>query len=119
MPIAVKHARGLRQAQTDAEQKLWHCLRNRQFMGLKFRRQAPIGLFIADFVCAEAKLVIELDGSQHGEQKPYDVERTRCLRAAGFHVLRFWNNDLLSNTASVLESIREAVTISRGGSEEE
>lgn len=102
---AIQFARKLRKDQTDAERRLWWNLRNRQLEGWKFRRQVPVGEYIADFVCIDAKLIIELDGGQHSEQRQYDEQRTRDLEQAGFAVLRFWNNDVLTNTESVIEEI--------------
>jgi very-short-patch-repair endonuclease len=105
----VDRARGLRQNMTDAEQKLWYRLRNRQLNGHKFRRQHEIDLYIIDFVCSEAMLIIELDGGQHVEQVGYDEHRTRHLQAKGYRVPRFWNNETLTNIESVLKVILEAV----------
>jgi len=82
---------------------MWRALRSRQLDGLKFRRQATIGPYIPDFVCVEAKLVVELDGGQHGDDM--DGERTKFLELRGFKVLRFWNHDVLQNTEGVLEVI--------------
>ena len=90
---------------SGAEQALWHLLRGRQISGLKFRRQHPFGDYILDFVCLENKLVIEVDGGQHGYQAGYDENRTQELRAAGFCVLRFWNTEVLKETESVREKI--------------
>ena len=90
---------------SDAEQALWHLLRGRQISGLKFRRQHPVGDYILDFVCLENKLVIEVDGGHHGQQAGYDENRTQKLRAAGFHVLRFWDNEVLKEMESVKEKI--------------
>jgi adenine-specific DNA-methyltransferase len=105
----LKHelARRLRRNQTDVERRLWYALRNRRFAGFKFRRQQPIGPFVVDFVCFEAKLVIELDGSQHGlpENTAADQERTAHLRREGFRVKRYWNTDLNENFDGVLEDI--------------
>ncbi len=84
-----KLQRTLRNNMSDAEQALWHLLRCRQISGLKFRRQHPFGDYILDFVCLENRLVIEVDGGQHGEQAGYDENRTQKLQAAGFRVLRF------------------------------
>jgi len=100
------NARSLRKNQTDAERLLWQKLRNRQLLNVKFRRQFPIAPYIADFVCLELKLIIELDGSQHFDQIVYDNERSGFLKQRGFEVLRFWNNDVFKNTEGVLESIR-------------
>ena len=105
----VKHefARTLRRRQTDAERKLWFALRDRQFAGFKFRRQQPIGPYIADFVCFEAKLVIELDGEQHGSDQgaAYDNARTRFLEKEGFRVLRFPNHEMRRGFDSVRNAI--------------
>ena len=79
---------------SDAEQVLWNVLRGRQISDLKFRRQHPFGDYILDFVCLENKLVIEVDEGQHGQQARYDENRTQELQAAGFCVLRFWNNEV-------------------------
>ena len=98
-------ARRLRQHQTDAERILWFRLRGRRLADWKFKRQVPIDRFIVDFVCADAKLIIELDGSQHADRTRQDEERTRTLEAMGYLVLRFWNNDVMSNLDGVLEEI--------------
>ena len=101
----VDRARELRQDMTDAEQKLWHHLRNRQLSGHKFRRQHDIDHYIADFACTEALLIVELDGGQHADQADYDERRTQHLQARGYRVLRFWNNDVLTNIEGVLTVI--------------
>jgi very-short-patch-repair endonuclease len=105
----VKHelARRLRRNQTDVERRLWYALRDRRFAGFKFRRQQPIGPFVVDFVCFEAKLVIELDGSRHGfpENTTADQARSDHLRREGFRVKRYWNVDLNENFDGVLEDI--------------
>lgn len=100
-------ARRLRRSQTAAEALLWQELRY-QRLGVKFRRQHPIGPYIADFVCMERSLVIELDGSQHGtpDGLAYDAERTTYLKAAGFRVLRFWNSEVVGDLNTVLKTIR-------------
>ena len=105
-------AKEFRRNATDAEKLLWRCLKGRQLGGLKFRRQEQIGRFIVDFVCFEKGLVIEADGSQHAQEKEKDKERTEWLNSQGFTVLRFWNNDILKNTESVLESIYAALNTS-------
>lgn len=104
------HARRLRRDMTDAERQLWQRLR-RNALGVHVRRQAPIGPYIADFVCFDRRLVVELDGGQHAQpgQVAYDAERTAFLERAGFRVLRFWNNDVLTNPDGVLETIRRAL----------
>jgi very-short-patch-repair endonuclease len=95
----------LRTNATEAEQKIWYFLRNRQFEKFKFRRQHPIGVYIVDFVCLTEKLVVELDGGQHAERVPYDERRTKALSEKGYRLLRFWNNDVMQNTEAVLETI--------------
>lgn len=101
----IASARKLRRSSTDAELRLWHKLRNRQLNGWKFRRQVPIDRFIADFVCEDARLVIELDGSQHLQLLEDDKQRTRVLETYGYRVSRYWNSDVLLNTEAVLEDI--------------
>ena len=102
-------ARGLRKRQTDAERALWNKLRSKQIEGVKFRRQQPIGPYIVDFVSLERKLIIEIDGGQHNERKvrEKDQEREEWLKEKGYQILRFWNNDVLTNIEGVLERIKE------------
>ncbi len=90
---------------TDAERKLWYALRDRRFQGHKFRRQHSIGPFIADFACVGARLIIELDGSQHGDAVDYDARRTAYLNGAGWRVVRFPNREVLTNLAGVLTRV--------------
>ena len=104
-------ARQLRKNPTDAERALWGILRQRQPRGHRFRRQAPIGPYIVDFVCFENKLVIEVDGGQHAAQSEYDAARTVWLENHGFRVMRFWNNEVLVET----DAVREAVWLAVGG----
>jgi very-short-patch-repair endonuclease len=94
---------------TDAERKLWSALRNRQVEGAKFRRQQPIGPFIADFVCQEHRLIVEADGGQHSGSIA-DDRRTGFLEGKGYRVLRFWNNDILSNFDGVVQVIAAALS---------
>jgi very-short-patch-repair endonuclease len=101
------HARRLRREETDAEQKFWLEVRDRRLGGFKFRRQATIGPFVVDFLCAEKSLIVEIDGSQHNDL--VDQKRTGFLEARGYRVLRFWNNDVLSNMPGVLQGALEAV----------
>jgi len=110
-PALLTRARELRRDATDAEQLMWKLLRNRQLDGWKFRRQHPVGKYILDFYCHEARLGIELDGGQHAEpdQAQYDVERAQALEAEGIRVLRFWNNEVLKNTTAVLQEIWNAL----------
>ncbi|TXI43654.1 MAG: endonuclease domain-containing protein [Lysobacter sp.] len=104
----VRLAKRLRRHSTDAERVLWHYLRNRALIGLKFRRQCPIGPFIADFVCIERRLVIEVDGGQHvGCER--DESRTVFLESEGFRVLRFWNDDVLTRIDAVLSTVCETI----------
>jgi very-short-patch-repair endonuclease len=102
-------ARQLRLSSTDAEQRLWRHLRNKQLAGYKFRRQHPIGAFFADYACLEAMLIIEVDGSQHHEPAAVaaDQQRTQVLESAGFTVLRFDNRQALLQTEAVLSVIQE------------
>lgn len=100
------HAKDLRSNQTDVEKILWSKLRNGR-AGYKFRRQHPVGKYIADFICLEKALIIELDGSQHNED--VDRKRTEFLTAQGYCVLRFWNNDVLENLEGVYRVIQETL----------
>jgi len=97
--------RNLRRAQTDAEARLWQRLRDRRLGGYKFRRQHKIGTYFVDLVCSEASLIIEVDGGQHAERQSYDEARTAALEAAGYRVIRFWNDDVLKRTENVLTEI--------------
>jgi very-short-patch-repair endonuclease len=92
---------------TEAEKLLWGKIRDRQIEGFKFRRQQLIGSYIADFVCFEHRLIIELDGGQHAEMEGEDGIRDSWMRAEGFEVIRFWNNDVFQNLEGVLETIRK------------
>ena len=111
MKRVVGLARGLRRRETDAERRLWARLRDRRLLGFKFRRQHPIAGYVADFVCVERSLVVELDGGQHGSVgvAAYDAERTRRLNGLGFRVLRFWDHDVLRATDAVLAAIEAAL----------
>jgi very-short-patch-repair endonuclease len=104
-------SRNLRKNQTDAESRLWRHLRGKNLEGLRFRRQHPIGRYIVDFVCLEKRLVLEIDGGQHGEEAGQikDNERDHWLRTEGYQVLRFWNNDVLTNLEGVMDMIRANV----------
>jgi very-short-patch-repair endonuclease len=99
------HARELRQRSTEAEKFLWSRLRARRLDGVKFKRQIPLAGYIVDFVSLERKLVIEVDGGQHSERTQSDGERTAALEKCGYHVVRFWNHDVLNN----IEGVREAI----------
>ena len=102
-------ARMLRKNLTSQERVLWKFLRNRQVMGLKFKRQVPIGNYIVDFLCEEKKIIIELDGGQHNFENNIqkDTERTQFLNAEGYKVYRFWNNDVDDNLEGVYQKILE------------
>jgi very-short-patch-repair endonuclease len=104
-------AKRLRTEQTDAELKLWYHLRAGRFMNLKFKRQKPVGPYIADFICTEHKLIIECDGGQHGDVS--DQCRDAWLVTNGYTVLRFWNHHVLHETESVLERIRQTILASQ------
>ncbi len=110
MASRVGTARRLRRDQTDAEGALWFRLRDRRLNGMKFRRQMPIESFVVDFCCEAARVVVELDGGQHGERAASDAKRTAGLEIYGYLVLRFWNNDVLSNIDGVLEAIVAAAS---------
>jgi primosomal protein N' (replication factor Y) len=105
-------ARKLRQGSTDAERRLWAIIRDRQLGGCKFRRQHPIGPFIADFACVERMLIVEADGAQHVDSEA-DFRRTAWLEGQGWRVMRFWNNEILMNSEGVAASI--LVALGQGG----
>ncbi|MBI3743591.1 MAG: endonuclease domain-containing protein [Chloroflexi bacterium] len=107
--MADEFARRLRRDQTDAELLLWLHLRDRRLEGHKFRRQRPIGPYVADFVCIEAGLILELDGSQHIQNTGRDAQRDACLISLGYRVLRFRDNDVLMNLDGVKEAIAAAL----------
>jgi very-short-patch-repair endonuclease len=105
IPIPAKaRARAMRREPTEAERKLWYALRDRRMQALKFRRQAPVGPYIVDFLCLAHRLVLEADGSQHAESER-DVARDAWLARAGYRVLRFSNRDILMARESVLATI--------------
>jgi very-short-patch-repair endonuclease len=110
---AVDRARELRRNATDAEKRLWRALRE-AFPGAKFRRQTPVGPYIADFLSFRRKLIIEADGGQHTPE--IDAARTRYLEREGYTVLRFWNNDVLSNTEGVIATVSLSLREREGAS---
>ena len=115
--LLIARARNLRRNATDAEKCLWSLLRDRQMMGVKFRRQHRVGPYIADFAATLHTLIIELDGGQHTDANhaTYDAARTEFLKSEGWHVLRFWNNEVLKNLEGVARIIADTLT-SRAGS---
>ena len=104
---ALARARSLRQSMTEAERRLWQILRSHQMTGYKFRRQVPIGRYIADFVCHEARLIVEIDGGQHDRSSPQEAERSGFLEKEGYRILRFWNNEVLANPDGVHQTIAD------------
>ena len=103
-------AKTLRVNATDAERILWSVLRGRRLAALRFRRQQPIGPYVVDFFCPSAKLIVELDGGQHGADQniAYDENRTRFLEAKGYRVLRFWNAEVMKDRDTIAEAICRA-----------
>jgi very-short-patch-repair endonuclease len=112
-PAAGAHSRAriLRRNMTEAERRIWGILRAEQIQGHKFRRQVPIGRYIADFVSHEARLIIEIDGGQHDPSSLQEIERSAFLRAEGYRVLRFWNNEMLAN----LDGVHAVITAELNG----
>jgi len=102
-------AKALRKNFTDTERLLWKYLRAKQMHRYKFRRQEPIDNYIVDFVCQKKRIVIEVDGGQHSADAKRDNERDKWLNGQGYKVLRFWNNEVLTNTEGVLEVIRDCL----------
>jgi very-short-patch-repair endonuclease len=102
-------ARKLRRRQTDAERVLWFRVRDRRLGGWKFRRQMDLNGYVVDFCCPDARLLIELDGGQHGVSVERDAKRTTNLEATGYLMLRFWNNDVMNNIDGVLEEILKSL----------
>ena len=107
--LKIKRARSLRQSMTDAERKLWFALKGRRFQEHKFRRQAPVGPYIADFASFESRLVVEVDGGQHVDSTS-DQERDAYMRENNFRGARYWNNDVLKNLDGVLEDLWRRLT---------
>jgi very-short-patch-repair endonuclease len=107
--LAQQRAQRLRASSTDTERVLWNHLRRRQLAGYRFRRQVPIENYIVDFACLEAKLIVEVDGGQHQERRAYDRTRKHHLQRHGYLLLRFWDNEVLTQTHPVVESILNAL----------
>jgi very-short-patch-repair endonuclease len=103
--VSMSIARSLRRRSTEPEKRLWHSLRDRQLDGWKFRRQVPVDRFVVDFLCHDAKLIIELDGGPHAENIRADLARTEILENCGYRVARYWNSEILQNFENVLEDI--------------
>ena len=103
------HARTMRKLPTEAERRLWAMLRDRRFSVFKFRRQEPVGPFIADFLCYSARLIVEADGGQHCDSG-YDARRTNWLQSKGFVVLRFWNHEIMARQREVMDRLYTALT---------
>ena len=108
---SLENAKILRSNMTDCEQKLWYYLRAGRFENIKFKRQAPIGNYIIDFVAKEKNLIIELDGSQHmdNELQKHDAIRENYLKNLGYKIIRFYNNEIIENIEGVLEKIRQSI----------
>lgn len=106
--VPTDRARELRANETRAEARLWEVLRNRRLGGWKWRRQVPIGAYIVDFVCLDAKVVVELDGSQHANAAAYHERRTAFLQGRGLRVIRFWNHAVFEGREGVCDAILEA-----------
>ncbi|MGF1627351.1 MAG: endonuclease domain-containing protein [Alphaproteobacteria bacterium] len=107
-------ARALRRALTQAEKRLWLHLRGRRLAGFRFSKQAPIGRYVADFVCLSERLVVEVDGGGHTRKARSDQARDRWLEASGYRIVRFWNNDVLGNIDGVLTVILSALDAGAG-----
>jgi very-short-patch-repair endonuclease len=110
-PVDGAHARArtLRQNMTEAERRIWQILRLNRMKDYKFRRQVPIGHYIADFVCHEARLIVEIDGGQHDRSSPRETERSGFLQSEGYRILRFWNDEVLANLEGVHQTIAAAL----------
>ena len=104
-------ARELRKNSTIQERRLWNLLKNRQFHNLKFKRQQPMGNYIVDFICKEAKIIVEIDGGQHNEPENIkaDEERTKFLEQLGYKVIRFWNNEIYENIEGVIKKLEQEI----------
>jgi len=106
--MTITRARSLRKTATEAEKLMWRKLRSRQLNGWKFSRQIEIGPYIVDFVCREQKLIVEIDGGQHATEAA-DRVRTTYLEAQGYRIVRYWNNEVLTNITGVLEALRSSL----------
>jgi very-short-patch-repair endonuclease len=111
--MAKDFARALRRRMTDAERKLWRLLRSGRFEEFKFRRQQPLGPYVADFVCFDRRLVIEIDGGEHFRRAKADAIRTKWMEAKGYRVIRFWNSQVLGKVEAVLEEMARSLNSGR------
>ncbi len=109
-PRHAAFARHMRHDPTEAERILWLALRGRRFLAWKFRRQVPVGSYIADFLCFEARLIVEVDGGQHAES-PRDVERDHWFAENGFRVLRLWNHEVMTSKQAALDAVYAALSV--------
>ena len=107
--VGTSNARRLRKNRTDAERVLWGRLRRKQLDGMRFRQQVSLGSYVVDFLCPEQRLIVEVDGGQHALATLADSQRTAWLESRGFRVMRFWNNDVLTNLDGVIDSILAAL----------
>jgi very-short-patch-repair endonuclease len=114
--MADERARYLRRNQTNAERKLWVYLRELKQEGFHFRRQCPVGPYVADFLCYSVRVVVEVDGGQHGTSEgiEHDRRRDEWFVKNGYRVLRYWNSDVLANTEGVMETILSALNEDKG-----
>ena len=103
----LRFAKSMRRQPTEAERAIWHVVRAGRLDGLKFKRQVPLGPYIVDFICFEAKLIVEVDGGQHGDS-PRDARRDAYFAGVGLRTLRIWNSDALTNRAGVARAILDA-----------
>jgi very-short-patch-repair endonuclease len=111
--MSVARAKELRRDQTDAEKRIWEKIRN-SHLGMKFRRQAPVGPYVADFLCNDLKLVVEIDGGQHAESKKDEI-RTKYLQGLGYHVVRFWNDEVMDNIEGVVDTLASVIEDRKAG----
>ena len=103
--LLLSRAKAMRRGATPAERRLWSLVRNGRLSGYKFRRQYPLGPYIVDFICISKRLVVEADGGQHMEDAHYDAARSKWLALRGYRVVRFWNNEVLTQTEAVAERL--------------
>src|SRR5262249_16714430 len=112
-PKQKRRARRLRRQMTPTEKRVWGLLRSGGFADVKFRRQQPLGPFIAEFYCDEAGLIVELDGQSHVEKTSYDGQRDKWLKQQGYEVVRVWDSEVYANLESVMQAICNALALTR------